>query len=309
MNTTFADLSPQKSTNGRSVLESASPRVDWGRLGFQLLAWVAPKQAQERALKLFLTPPAPRAAPAKLAQYPGVSSDRFQVKVATAFGGIEESSELDVTVWGRGPAVYLLHGWGGRASQWSSFVEPLTRAGLTAVAFDAPGHGASPAKRTSIPHFSAALAAVVDSVGPARAVVGHSMGGVAAALALARGLPAERMVLLGSPADPTEIFSAFLARIGLPHHLHSAIWGKFEAEYGFDSDELPVRPPAHAPGTPALVVHDRDDREVPYGSADRIVRVWPGATLITTTGLGHRRLLRDADVIQRVVGFAAGAAS
>jgi pimeloyl-ACP methyl ester carboxylesterase len=229
------------------------------------------------------------------------------VKVATAFRGIAETTDLDVAVWGRGPAVYLLHGWGGRASQWSSFVEPLASAGLTVVVFDAPGHGASPAPRTSIPHFSAALAAVVDSVGPARAIVGHSMGGAAAALAVARGLPAERIALLGSPADPAEIFAGFLARIGLPHHLHPAIRDKFEAEYGFDSSELRVRPPAHAPATPALVVHDRDDREVPYASADRIVRAWPAATLVTTTGLGHQRLLRDPEVVRKVVAFAAAA--
>jgi hypothetical protein len=133
------------------------------------------------------------------------------------------------------------------------------------------------------------------------------MGGVAAALALARGLSAERIALIGAPADPTEIFATYLGEIGLPRHLYPAIWEKFEAEYGFDSNELAVRPPEHAPGTPALVVHDRDDREVPYASADRIVRAWPGATLVTTGGLGHRRLLRDADVIRRVVRFVAGA--
>jgi pimeloyl-ACP methyl ester carboxylesterase len=307
MSTTLPAFWPNKSTNGRSSFDSVSAAGKWGRLGFQLLGWVAPKVAQQRALERFLTPPAPLAASARTPEFPGLSSDAFRVKLRTALGGIEETMDLAVTVWGRGPAVYLMHGWGGRASQWSSFVEPLAQAGLSAVVFDAPGHGASPAPRTSIPHFSAALAAVVDDVGPARAVIGHSMGGVAAAHALARGLSAERIALLGAPADPTEIFARFLGQIGLPRHLYPAIWEKFEAEYGFASNELPVRPPQHAPAPPALVVHDRNDHEVPYASADRIVRVWPGATLVTTAGLGHRRLLRDADVIRRVVHFVAGA--
>jgi pimeloyl-ACP methyl ester carboxylesterase len=236
----------------------------------------------------------------------GLSSDRFRLKMTTALGGKVEPTELAVAVWGQGPAVYLVHGWGGRSTQWSSFVAPLVRAGLTAVAFDAPGHGESPAPRTSIPHFAAALGAVVDSVGPAEAVVGHSLGGVASALALGRGLAAARVALIGSPADPTEFFAGFLKQIGLPAHLHDAIWAKFEAEYGFDANELPVRAPRHAPATPALVVHDRDDREVPFASAERIVRLWPRATLVATTGLGHRRVLRDPSVIDRVVAFAAG---
>ena len=305
--TTLAAVGAQKSTNDRSILGAATSPIDWARMRFQLLAWLLPKAATARAIERFLTPPAPRAAATKMPQFHGLWSDSLRVKLTTALGGIEEKTDLEVAVWGRGPAVYLLHGWGGRASQWSSFVEPLARAGLSVVAFDAPGHGASPAPRTSIPHFSAALAAVVDSVGPARALVGHSMGGVAVAHALGRGLAAERIALLGAPADPTEIFARFLDHIGLPRHLYPVIWEKFEAEYGFDSSELPVRPPEHAPAPPALVVHDRDDREVPYESADRIVRAWPGATLVATTGLGHRRLLRDPDVIGKIVAFAATA--
>src|SRR3954471_12912224 len=46
--------------------------------------------------------------------------------------------------WGQGPTVLLVHGWEGRGSQLGSFVEPLVAAGLSVVAFDAPGHGDSP---------------------------------------------------------------------------------------------------------------------------------------------------------------------
>jgi pimeloyl-ACP methyl ester carboxylesterase len=300
--TGVAEVWPKKSTNGRSKKQS----LDWDRLGFQLLGWIAPEVAQQRALEQFLTPPSPLVAPAKVPHFEGVFDDRFHIEMKTTLGRSEETIELSVALWGRGPAVYLVHGWGGRSTQWSSFIEPLVRAGLTAVVFDAPGHGETPGRRTSIPHFAAALAAVVDSVGPARAVVGHSLGGVASSVALGRGLAAERVAFLGSPADPTEFFAGFLRQIGLPAHLHRAIWAKFENEYGFDSSELPVRPPRHAPAIPALVVHDRDDREVPYVSADRIVRIWPDATLVTTSGLGHRRILRDASVIERVVAFAGG---
>jgi pimeloyl-ACP methyl ester carboxylesterase len=306
MSTTFPSLWPQKRTNDRSLKSLPAPPVDWARLRFQLLSWVAPTVALDRAIERFLTPPTPRFASAKAAPFPQLASERRRVKLVTSFGNISETTDVDVTAWGRGPAIYLVHGWGGRASQWSSFVEPLAAAGLKVVAFDAPGHGASKATRTSIPHFAAALTAVVDSVGPARAIVGHSMGGVSAALALARGLSAERIALIGSPADPTEIFAAVLARIGLPKRFYPAIWEKFETEYGFDSDELPVRPPELGQALPALVVHDRDDREVPYASADRILRAWPGATLVTTSGLGHQRILRDPGVIRKVVAFASG---
>ena len=47
---------------------------------------------------------------------------------------------------------------------------------------------------------------------------------------------------------------------------------------------------------PGLVIHDVDDDEVPLGDARAVASGWPGADLVTTAGLGHRRILRDDEV-------------
>jgi pimeloyl-ACP methyl ester carboxylesterase len=47
----------------------------------------------------------------------------------------------------------------------------------------------------------------------------------------------------------------------------------------------------------ALVIHDAVDRESPYGVAQGIAARWAGATLVTTQGLGHHRILIDPDVV------------
>jgi hypothetical protein len=52
-----------------------------------------------------------------------------------------------------------------------------------------------------------------------------------------------------------------------------------------------------------LVVHDRDDRETFWRESQDIVAAWPDATLRTTTGLGHRRILRDANIVREVIEF------
>ena len=59
---------------------------------------------------------------------------------------------------------------------------------------------------------------------------------------------------------------------------------------------------------PALIVHDRDDREVPFHDAERLTARWPGAHFYPTEGLGHRRILKDDDVIRRAVEFVANVA-
>jgi pimeloyl-ACP methyl ester carboxylesterase len=59
---------------------------------------------------------------------------------------------------------------------------------------------------------------------------------------------------------------------------------------------------------PALIVHDRTDPQVDHSDAELLSDVWPGSRLLTTEGLGHNRILRDADVIASVSDFISRAA-
>jgi pimeloyl-ACP methyl ester carboxylesterase len=45
------------------------------------------------------------------------------------------------------------------------------------------------------------------------------------------------------------------------------------------------------------------DPDVPYDHGVEIARAWPGAELVTTSGLGHRAILRDPEVVRRAVDF------
>ena len=68
---------------------------------------------------------------------------------------------------------------------------------------------------------------------------------------------------------------------------------------------LDVRSYAPDMRTPLLVVHDRDDAEVPWQDGAIVARGWPGAVLSTTGGLGHRRILRDPRVVSAATAFLA----
>ncbi|MDB4882297.1 MAG: hydrolase, partial [Gemmatimonadetes bacterium] len=54
---------------------------------------------------------------------------------------------------------------------------------------------------------------------------------------------------------------------------------------------------------PVLIVHDTDDDEVPYANGIRFAELLPSARLVTTSGLGHRRVLFAPDVVSAVVDF------
>jgi pimeloyl-ACP methyl ester carboxylesterase len=59
-------------------------------------------------------------------------------------------------------------------------------------------------------------------------------------------------------------------------------------------------------GARALVIHDRDDRMVPWTQGARVARLWPHARLLTTDGLGHGRILANEDVVRAAAEFIAG---
>jgi pimeloyl-ACP methyl ester carboxylesterase len=205
--------------------------------------------------------------------------------------------------WGRGPAVYLVHGWGSRALRMAAYAEPLIALGHRVVAFDAPGHGESARGLSSLPEFARTLRAVIDEHGPARAVIAHSLGASASALAAAWGVEAGRFVLLAPTADPAAYAEAFAAALRARPDVMARARANSARRLGFRWSELDVRAMAGRMRAPALVVHDEEDDVVPFGDGASIAAMWPGARLLATRGLGHRAVVNDADVVTEVVRF------
>lgn len=212
--------------------------------------------------------------------------------------------------WGHGPTVLLVHGWEGRGSQLGAFVAPLCAMGLSVVAFDAPGHGDSPGNRLLLPDFADVIAAVAHAVGPIHATVAHSFGGAATLLARQRGaVDLGRLVLIAPNVLLPASLASFAQLLELDADARAAFTRELAAQSGMSPEQLELpRLIGHA-DAPLLVVHDVDDREITPAGSEALVAAWPGATLRRTVGLGHRRILRDADVTAEVAHFvAAGAA-
>ncbi|HEX2281320.1 MAG TPA: alpha/beta fold hydrolase [Thermomicrobiales bacterium] len=211
--------------------------------------------------------------------------------------------ELALWRWGQGPVVLLVHGWGGRAGRFSSIAAALAAEGFGVVAFDAPAHGASAGRQASLPEFARALLDVAESLGPIHALVGHSLGGAAVSLALSQGLSAARVVLLAPPADVFIFSTAFAEHLRIPTRVRTLMHKNLQDRLQFSWEGLHLPTLARAMTLPMLLVHDRDDPDVPYAHALEIANAWAGAELVTTSGLGHRAILRNPDVVGRTVEF------
>jgi pimeloyl-ACP methyl ester carboxylesterase len=257
------------------------------------LSRVSPGTAASIAMVLFRRPPRHRRSDLSPSAFD--SGQRVDL--------VLDGRRLAVWRWGAGPTVLLVHGWGSRGVRLSDFVGPLTRAGFSVLAFDAPGHGASAGRLSSLPQFIAAIRTIGERLGPLRAVVAHSMGGAATTLAVARGLDVERAVFLAPAADPAGYSERFASVFGLTDEVISRMKRGLERRFGTPWKDFDVLAAAATLSAPLLVVHDSDDRDVPLTDGASIAAAWPGARLVTTNGLGHRRIVHDPAVVERAVAF------
>jgi len=281
------------STNVRFLFETLLRRA-----GLGASALLAPGLAGLWAERLFLTPPKPR--------YP--SSEFFDLIDARQSFLRHRGRHIASWRWGSpdAPAVLLVHGWGGRATQMRRFVAHLTAAGFRVIAYDQPAHGLSEGRLTGLPDFADVLLAVARHHGKVHAVISHSLGGPAAAIALARGLAASRAVLISPPSDLVGYSRRFARWLALPERVRRSMQAAIEERFGVRWSELEIARVAPLLRAEALVIHDRQDTQVPWRQGAALARHWPGARLMSTVGLGHGRILEDDAVARAAVDFIAG---
>jgi pimeloyl-ACP methyl ester carboxylesterase len=206
---------------------------------------------------------------------------------------------------GRGPAVLLVHGWEGRGAQLGAFIEPLVARGFRVIAFDGPGHGASEGSRSSLVEMAWAVVDAERAFGPFQGAVAHSAGAAAVSLAMRDGAAIERLVYIAPPADLGEYLPRIAEALGLPPEALALARRRIAERFAFDWEEIAHLKLAPALGAPLLVIHDAQDRDIEIENGIRIASVWRGAALEITSGLGHRRILRDDFVVSRGVAFLA----
>ena len=256
---------------------------------------VSPELAAALYAKLFFTPPTFRAS----------ERGRRWLDTGRPFRVDVRGRDIAGWSWGSGAPVYFVHGWGDSAESLHALAAPFIAAGRKVVTFDAPGHGASGRRRSSLPEFVWALGAVAKAQGAPDVVVAHSMGAAAAVLAAGGGsCVANRYVFLAPPSDPAEFVSAFARAGGLREATIQRMRQRVALRLGFRWEDLDVLTNARRLRAPLLVIHDRADETVAVEDGEKLARAWPDADFVATDGLRHRGVLRDGAVIARVMEFA-----
>ena len=214
--------------------------------------------------------------------------------------------ELAVTAWGEGPAILLLHGWGGARAQMTGFVNPLLQAGYRVVAFDQPAHGESDGGMTNLLEIAPTMDLIAEREGPFEALIAHSFGTLITSYVLVeRDFPSPaRLIYLGAFNRLLDSLPRFQMLAGLPDPVIDGLREMIYANFGKDVlDAIWNEKMTRRIDIPALMFHDTADNVTPIEDSRAIARVWKSARLIETQGLGHRGALGSADVHRQIVEF------
>lgn len=254
---------------------------------------ISPKWAGKSALKYFLTPfrfPRP---PREQKVFDLAKKSFFEM-------GVER---VAVYEWGEGPPVWIMHGWGGRATQMVALINALVENGYHVLGIDAPGHGLSTGRQSNVLLFEQALQQLYRIKGPPMAYIGHSFGGAVGFYANSKGLPIQRIVSISAPTLAREIIIEFLEKLGLTEKTYASFNTIFERTYkepfyNYTAlnwvEEVPI---------PVLVVHDKADTDASINHALALKGNLPDAQYLFTEGKGHIRILRDQKVVQEILRF------
>lgn len=265
------------------------------RMVFRILQWCSPGAAAWVAERLFFTPHRARLTPTMRAELGRGRPFALQV----------ERRRIAGWVWGEGPAVYLVHGWGSRGGRLTAYVRPLVQSGFRVISFDGPGHGASGGRLSSMPQLARTLQAVVATHGPAEGLVAHSLGAAATTLAMEWGLAVSRAVFVAPAADPVGHTLRWAAQLGLTDDVITRLRTTSERRIVFSWSDLDIIALARRRSAALLVLHDITDPVITHAEGSAIAAAWPGSRLVTTRGLGHSEIVRDPDVVAQAVAFIA----
>ena len=205
--------------------------------------------------------------------------------------------------WSAGPRVLLTHGWDSRGAHLGRFVPSLVERGFSVTLYDAPGHGDSASDMTSVVHMERELRAVAAALGELHAVIGHSIGSLAALAAFRQGLQVRCSVHLAGPSTLENLLRAAAGTASMNAEQYLMFREAATEFMGSPVIDLSVERLTASLQHRSLIVHDAEDALIPVAESQALHARWPKSTLMLVKGVGHRQVVTDRKIIEDCVGF------
>ncbi len=267
----------------------------------KFLEVISPKLATLFAAKLFTTPIKYKIPKREL----HMDKESVQKKILVS------SINKEIVIYQYGPTnetkskrkILLVHGWSGRGTQLVKIADELITQGFYIVSFDAPAHGKSKGNSTIMTEFIACVLEIEKQFGPFEYAIGHSLGGMATLNAIREKLNVKKAVIIGSGDIIQDIINDFIKNLRLKPEIGIKLRGHFEKKFSTEMDYYSASRVAKDVMIPILIIHDEYDEEVNIKAAHHIHQSLENSKLFLTKGLGHRKILGNDKVVQKIKNF------
>ncbi len=203
--------------------------------------------------------------------------------------------------------ILLLHGFSSTCQHFARFAQPLIDKGYEVLAFDAPAHGASEGKVVNAMEYSHMIMRINELYGPVDGYIAHSFGGISLALAL-ENLPTDphhKVVMIAPATETSTAIDGAFKMLNLNNRvLRTSMDDVILEKSGRPTEWFSIRRAIKKFPGQILWIHDEDDDITPIADALKVKYDAPAnVQFIITKNLGHRRIYKDAHIVQQVVNF------
>lgn len=289
-----SELYSNNSTNVR--FDTTSYRLK--RLSINTMGLLFPKQTKSKIKQLFFKPARKR--PTVNEQKVIDRAYNFQIQV--------HGNTIQCWQWGEGPKILAVHGWNGAGTNLHPFIQPLLEKGLAVVSFDAPAHGQSEGEMTNYFEITDTVRAMVKHIGRNNlaGIVAHSIGAAAAINCLSKENLHTKTALIAPALKLQELLFNTFEKNGVPRHMYIPIITELEKEFGYSIKEDNPYKLLENLNSEVMIVHDHGDRMVPFDDACTIAGKNNMINFQPTNGLGHKRILKDKNTIEKISQYLTG---
>ncbi|MBT8258167.1 MAG: alpha/beta hydrolase [Bacteroidia bacterium] len=264
-------------------------------IGFyvNLIALFTPTKAAQIAIDIFATPR--KGKPTEGQKQFLDSAEKNQIT-------FDDLSLMTYHWRGEKETILLAHGWESNAARWKALIQILKKLKYNIVAIDAPAHGMSDGQSFNAILYASCLEVAVSTYSP-DIIIGHSVGGMASVfLVHEHGQQSlKKLVLLGAPAHFQGVLERYIDLMGFNNRTFRAIEKFILTKYGHEPRYFSAADFTESFNIKGLVLHDEQDRIIPYEDALLYEKSYKSSQLISTQGLGHS--LRDKNVYSSIIDF------
>jgi len=263
-------------------------------LYINLLSFVAPKKAVQKAYAVFSTP---RKGKIQIDAIPEI------LKGAEAVAFDFDGKIIQTYIWkGNETVLFLIHGWESNSARWKKALPYIIKSRYTIVAIDAPAHGLSSGRDFNAHKYSQYIHHVAKMY-PPKILIGHSIGGKACLhyQTIHNNLNVEKIVVLGAPSDFKVIFENYVSLLGLNSKVNNELINFYKENFNLSNQEIGGPLFSDNKNLKGLIAHDLEDTVVSFAEAKKNANAWKEAVFIETKGLGHS--MNDEKLFEKIREF------